>query len=536
MRRVALLIALFIALPNFNIAWNQKNSQPPIRILFEVHNEDVTGIYNPSDALTTPYEKWISRAKNLLWLLDYISSLPSEERPKLNIQFNGDVAEYYLYYKDNNTIASKVINKLKEMYEEGDITLGTHPHVIVRDGLLKWRVIPPEESGTNFSSEIDPLENPDALCDPNISLVVKALNDHTYMVDSLIKCITNKDATLINNNMVGAWPVRYDNQRLAYQGLLTDGNLTMLHGFIIETASRGEFFTDIFYQNPWAPWRPSDKGPLLEDLSYRGHVAIPIGAVLGSVGEHMYRWQDNTVAQKKKEFIQLYLERLYRQYHGLESRIWTFGWHEHPKNLFEEGEETYYLSLLRDELIDMITWLNENFIGKKDGMGNLVAKYSTINEVYNAFIEWEKEHPNTSSFQYNLSYADIDAYPYVLKGLARELANAHFVDFISLPINGLTIAEFEVAPSSLRGEKDAYWHVRGNGEIVALDSVNETGNEVELKTVYVMWSEKRVKINPAKIVGNAVLIDGVNGKEIGITSNMDEIVLEKALPIIAKPY
>ena len=537
----AIIIALLVIISginlnlDFSVSSATKNPQPPIRILIEIHNEDVTGIYNPRDALTTPYEKWYSRAKNLLWLLNFTSSFPKEKRPKLNIQFNGDVAEYYLFYKNNNTIAKKVLNKLKEMYINGDITLGTHPHVIVREGPLKWRVIPPEESGSDFNSGIDPLENPDALCDPNITLVVKALNDHTSMVDALIKYITGaKDVEKINNNMVGAWPVRFDNQRLAYLGLLTDGNITMIHGFPIETAARGEFFTDVFYQNPWSPWRPSDKGPLLEDLNYKGHVAIPIGAVLGSTGEHMYRWQDNKVPQKKKEFLQLYLERLYREYYGFDEKIWTFGWHEHPKNLFAEGEENFYLSLLRDELQDMINWLNENFIGKKDSLGCTIALYSNITEVYNEFLKWEKENPGKSSFEYNLSYPDIDSYPYLLKGLAKELANAHFVDFISVPIEGLKVAEFIVAPSAVRGEKEAYWHVLGNGEIVALDSTNEsTGREVKLSTVYVLWSEKRMKIDIEKIVGDAILINGVTGEEYNMEST--SIILEKAIPIIAKP-
>ncbi len=511
------------------------NPQPPIRILIEVHVEDVTGIYNPNDALTTPYEKWVSRGKNLLWLLNYVSSLPKEKRPKLNIQFNGDVAEYYLYYKDNHTLAIQVLDKLKKMYKEGDITLGTHPHVIVREGTLKWRVIPPEESGSDFNSGIDPLEDPDALCDPNITLVVKALNDHTSMVDNLIKFITGvEDVERINNNMVGAWPVRFDNQRLAYLGILTDGHLEMIHGFPIETAARGEFFTDVFYQNPWSPWRPSDKGPLLEDLSYKGHVAIPIGAVLGSTGNHMYRWQDNTVPQKKKEFIQLYLERLYREYHGFDEKVWTFGWHEHPKNLYAEGEETFYLSLLRDELQDMIAWLNENFIGKKDSLGYTVAVYSNVTEVYEEFLEWEKKHPGESSFEYTLSYPDLDAYPYLLKGLARELANAHFVDFVDVPIKDLNVAEFVVAPSSLRGEENAYWHVLGNGEIVALDSTNESSGEpVELKTVYVMWSEKKISFDPTEIVGVATLIDGVTGEEVEMEGDM--ITLDAASPVIVKP-
>ena len=86
----------------------------------------------------------------------------------------------------------------------------------------------------------------------------------------------------------------------------------------------------------------------------------------------------------------LYTEWLGRVRSGADDKIWTFGFVYHPN----------YTDRYLNDLSEFLDWLDRYFIGKTTAEGYTIARYATIGEIAQEFLDWETAHPGASSFSY----------------------------------------------------------------------------------------------------------------------------------------
>jgi hypothetical protein len=108
-------------------------------------------------------------------------------------------------------------------------------------------------------------------------------------------------------------------------------------------------------------------------------------------------------------------------------------------------------------------------------------------------LTWEAAHPGESAFAYERVEADLSAYPYDLVGLAEQLANAHFLSFLTPAESPVQVAELERCPHTLRGEPSGYWGYDPQRRLGCYDQPSSgghaQGNPVPTTTVYVAWRD-----------------------------------------------
>jgi len=513
--------------PTGNIVWEYPPSQtpaagePPIYIMFNVH----------FDPILDDYQRWKGRKDNLLWLKSFVESYSGVYQPRLNLQVQGDHAEFYL--DPNDPEAAEGRAALKALYEAGH-SFGTHMHNTVRG-----------EEPHSWSRVVGT---------PTAAQSVESWQDHITWVEQLYAELTgNADPAFLqqmNASAATIFPPGVEAQIQAFSGTFSDpvSGATVPHGFSIQTGGPNEAFYCFFDHDVQNPWRPGIRGPLDEDLS-TPFVRIPQMPPLGDLGYHgpSNCYEDNTLPARQRMFIQVLLERLYREYTGAEDKIWTFGWHEHLFDIYPEGSQStsaepqHTWNAFRDEVQQMVEWLNERFIGRTTANGHLIAKYATVTEVRDAFLAWEAQHPGTSSFEFIQYTSNWEDYPYLLKGLARELANAHYEAALLPPESNLQVYRFVRGPSSLRGETQGYWAWAEDGTLGCYDAASRDGkaegNPLPTTPVYVAWRDAPTPepIDLTIYVGDqAVAIDGVTGDTVASALELKSYALDYR-PVVLLP-
>jgi hypothetical protein len=496
-------IYLPLILKNYTLPTPTIAPQPPIRITFNVH----------FDPVMANFQSWRERKENLKWLRDFIADYPEGQRPRLNLQVQGDHAEFYLIPDNPESADGRAV--LQDLVDAGH-TLGTHIHKSVRgDDPSSWRELEVPEGGHICL-------NPDELVDPPTSDLVELMTDHITWVEGLFAQLGVTEPVSANQSAAVQLPRCYDNKDAAFAGTLSDGTNTVPHGFAIETGGRNECFNAYFDHDVFTPWRPGPEGPLDEDLLNDHTVMVPGLPDVGSAGQHFSMPYDSTVPAYQRRFIQLLLQRLYSQYTGADSQVWTFGWHIHLFSIYPDEAPVPDRMKLRGKVQALVDWLNERYIGRTDALGGVVAEYATIPEVADAFTAWEEAHPGQSSFEYNLTAPDMDAYPYDLLGLTIQLANAHYAEALTAPDDELQVIRFDRCPHSLRGETDGYWGYETGGTLGCYDQPaseegEAQGNPLPTTTVYVAWrdaaEEEEVDLVPY-VGSDAQVYDAVTGEEI----------------------
>jgi hypothetical protein len=192
-----------------------------------------------------------------------------------------------------------------------------------------------------------------------------------------------------------------------------EGQLMSQFGFTIAAGGRSEKATSYFGHIVWNPWRQAGNDEfgheLEEDLnaSFIGldHLA-QVGIRGGAHG------MDLSVPQLQRRFLMLYAEWLSRERTAADDKVWTFGFVYHPN----DGDN------FNAELVEFLTWLDANFVGKTSPHGNLIARYASVGDIAQQFYAWEAEHPGVSSFSYVLG----DPYPYTYEFLPQKLENADY--------------------------------------------------------------------------------------------------------------
>ncbi|MBS1251249.1 MAG: hypothetical protein MAG451_00280 [Anaerolineales bacterium] len=443
--------------------------EPPIDVTFNIHLDPVLG----------NYQKWRERKDNLLWLESFVDGYSGAYQPKLNLQVQGDHAEFYLAPTDPEAVEGR--GALADLYAAGH-SFGTHAHDTLRgESTNSWTKV----SGNPTAAE-----------------EVESWQDHIGYVEQLYADIAgNSDPEFLqqmNANAVMFLPKGSTETQLAFTGVYSDpvSGESVPHGFSVQTGGRNEHFYCLYDHDVQNPWRPGTHGALDEDLTNTAFVTVPQMPPLGNIGVHAHIpdcIQDNSVPSRQRMFVQELLERLYREYTGAPDKVWTFGWHEHLFDIYPTGTAGQGKKDFREDVAQMVDWLNERFIGDTTSNGNLVAQYATVTEVRDHFEAWEAGNPGVSSFSLNQYTADWDDYPYELAGLARELANAHY-DAALLPADStLQVYRFERCPSSLRDETQGYWAEEADSTFGCYDSPPEhgqpAGNPLATTTVYVAWRD-----------------------------------------------
>ncbi|MFQ5595504.1 MAG: PQQ-binding-like beta-propeller repeat protein, partial [Anaerolineae bacterium] len=483
--------------------------EPPIDVTFNIH----------LDPVMNSYTKWRERKDNLLWLKSFVEGYSGDYQPKLNIEAQGDHAEFYLNPTDPEAAEGR--EALADLYDAGH-SFGTHAHDTLRSEQPdSWTHI----QGTATAAE-----------------AVENWQDHIGYVEQLYAEITgNSDPEFLremNASAVMFLPKGSTETQLAFTGVYSDpvSGGAVPHGFSVQTGGRNEHFYCIFDHDVQNPWRPGTQGALDEDLTNTAFVTVPQMPPLGKIGVHAHIpdcIQDNSVPSRQRMFIQEFLERLYREYTDAPDRVWTFGWHEHLFDIYPTGAGGLGRQEFREEVEQMVEWLNERFIGQTTANGNLVAHYATVIDVRDEFEAWEQDNPGVSSFELEQYTDDWDNYPYDLEGLARELANAHYAAALLPPDSSLQIYRFERCPSSLRSEAQGYWADEGDGTFGCYDSPPEgsqaAGNPLDTATVYVAW---RDAANPeptdlTEYAGDwATAYDGVTGSFLAADDALNALPLD----------
>lgn len=422
---------------------------------------------------------------NLAWLADLLDEIERkrgpEYVPRLDIQIGGDHAAHYL--RDPAGLAL-----LRRLHAKGIHGFGTHFHDQLVDADGRWRLRIP-----------DTPENRRRVTETNIE-----------WVDRLV-------AEIIGSHDLAA--VRRINSTIT--GHLIDIELARERGFRIFTGGANESLNLFFDHDVYTPWRPDTTSPWPLDADPKGQwVIVPQAPVLGRIGEHsplpqgvdpelrrgMRRmvWQDLSLPAMRRKFIHLELEARMDT-----SRVWVFGWHEHTNNIHRDDGAAGDTRSLRDEVREFIKWMNEHAIGR-------TARWSNVGEVVARFEKWERVHLGKSSFEYDKRSRDREAYPYRLRGVARELMYAHHDKEIA-SILGVTVHEFT------RAGGRAWRYERGR--IVADGSTER---------VYLLSSDAERTIDFSRLqAGRVVVIDGLTGAEA--TTNAAALRVSKTPIVVRSP-
>ncbi|MGH9673277.1 MAG: hypothetical protein ACRD44_08850 [Bryobacteraceae bacterium] len=425
--------------------WNDRlcQSEPgsddsgAINVLFTIHFDPLQA---PGGQVSrTAYE---GQRDNLAWLADYFDEIERSSgaafAPKLTLEIAGDHAEYY----SEDPVGLALLQRLHARGHE----LAIHFHTNYKTGSHQWM---------DGQSQNTP------------EMRRRVTEDHIKEVDALV-------AKVIGNSDPAA--VRRANHTI--QGHFTDEAYALEQGFDIITTGQTEILNSFFDHDPWNPFRLRSVAPgasqLQEDLN-GPWIMVPSASVLGAIGRHTV-WVDVSPAAMRRKFLNLLLERRNRRLGGAtaDERVWAFGWHEHLANISANDGVYGNIANLRDEVIELVSWLNHNFIGQRDSKGALIARYATASEVASELKSWEEAHRGQSSFNYARRTTDWEAYPYQLRGLTSQLMNSHHES----EIPGFR-AEGVHAHKLLKTD-DQNWSFRG-GQIVSSSAT---------WPIYLMWSDE----------------------------------------------
>ncbi|HEC75746.1 MAG TPA: hypothetical protein ENI33_00605 [Thermoplasmatales archaeon] len=285
---------------------------------------------------------------------------------KLTVSSNGEFMEFVEDFGDQELIKS---------YLDAGFNWGTHIHPLWRRDRHDWV-----------------LETPDV----SEEIVRRIWQDNTNAVNSIIG----------SENNYGVAPYQ------CAQPLLV--KLMNEFGFTIETAltePAGILAYENFGHYPWNPFHPSpEAGKFLKEcLNQTQYILIP----------HYPQLEPNpgpsgprSLGTNQKYFIMEYIEWLHWQRNNLPAKVWVFGIATH--DCYNNPNRIY--------IETMLSWLDENFIGKKIPTGEVIAEYATATQIAEEFLQWEAEHPGMSSF----SWEEGQPYPYTYSDMPRLLKNAEY--------------------------------------------------------------------------------------------------------------
>jgi hypothetical protein len=338
----------------------------PIRIVFNIHDEPMTSI-----PIQNRYQAYLNRRAEDLWLCDTLAVLTG---CKLGLKSNGEFMEYL--HDEGDTV-------LVPHFLAGGHQIGTHVHSDIRLGPHNWLYV-----GGNCS----------------LDTAAMVWEDNIAMVQLMI---TPQQNTVMESQVPNPHPQKYQ--------FMVD------FGFPITGGGPTEPLQIYFGHIPWNPSRPSAENFLIENVNQLDFIQVPHSPQIGVADWHgpqnARAFFDCTLPAMKVEFLKIYMEWLRHDRLNDDNRIWSFGWgtHDHVNYLYRSVE------------LNLLQWLNDNFVGHTSPQGSLIAQYASFDDVAEAFWAWEAAHPGQSSF----SYTPGNPYPYSYHGLVNLLAYNHHQEEIN---------------------------------------------------------------------------------------------------------
>jgi hypothetical protein len=256
-------------------------------------------------------------------------------------------------------------------------------------------------------------------------------------------------------------------------------------GFTIAAGNRAEISIGYFGHSVWNPWRPApndDPGYELEEDQNTSFITLDHLAQIGA--DEVSHPVNLSVAQLQRRFLMLYTEWLGRVRSGAEDKIWTFGFVYHPN----------YTDRYLNDLSEFLDWLDRYFIGKTTPEGYTIARYATIGEIAQEFLDWEIAHPGASSF----SYVRGEPYPYTYAFIPTILEDSAYEEHVNL---GDAISCFRFSTGgqliyllwSDAGDKSVDLSQIINGQVSVIDF---TGQENVQEASRVQLTEKPLIVKP----------------------------------------
>lgn len=468
----------------------------PIYMNFVIHFDPLVKYLPDPGGTESTREAYERERDNLAWLADYLDEIERKQGldcvPRLTLEIGGDHAEFYAEDQEG-------LDLLRGLYNKGIHAFGVHFHKEYKVGEHLWSSVGEGRSGTEMEARVT--------------------LDHIREVDRLIGTIVGtsdqSEIRKVNRDITGQ---------------LLDRGLALQMGFDMRTGGQNEVMNLFFDHDVYNPWRPGEGWALSEDLEGKT-VLFPQAPVLGMIGEHyplprgvpeeytsgMERmiWQDNSVPGMKRKFLFALSEWSYRAETGAEPKVFTFSWLEHLNNIDGNDNARGDIRNMRDEVEEFVGWLNENYVGRSIA-GGPVARYASLYDIERSFLEWENLFPGSSSFSYTPTCIDWEVYPYMLKGLAGELAFSQFAGELDA-FKSMGVSAYRLFKTYGRN-----WGFDG-GEIVCSGDMEE---------IYVLMAGAPTIVDFSRVFpGEVTLVAGRDGATSQADSSSIEVSTE---PLVVK--
>ncbi|MFO0982885.1 MAG: hypothetical protein U1E76_14335 [Planctomycetota bacterium] len=444
-------------------------SQPPIRIVFDTHVDPMDGIPEANR-----HDAYLVSIDDANWELDLADSFGA----RISFLSVGEFMEYVV----EEGSAGPGAALLRRMYASGQ-QIGSHSHREWRRAAHDW---------------------PQFGADADIDAARVSWTDNIAWVDQAIMVAlgpTLPEPIEAINSVKGAHlPVSESD----YHALMRE--------FLLGRRQAGpeEDYYAWFGHHIWTVFRPSSTNAMGEDLA-GPFVVVPQSPTPGRAGVHHGIYQDMTEPNAKRMFLQAYLSWRASDRHGRMEKIWAIGWGGHPADFTPGGVE-------RTTLVNVMSFLQDQFIGKHEPTGSTVAVWASTRETAQAYLDWEARHPGVSSFSFDSLAVDWGEYPY-LRAAAEELEASAYQGEIDL---GPDLKAHRLQREAL--DQVVLWRPVGSSTVDASGWVSAPVRIVDLETGRLLGTDPTavsVGESPIIVTEDAPRLDWSGEARIGHTLFID---------------
>jgi len=367
-RRISLtprIVILVLAISAVGTPSALQAAQSPIYLTFDMHVDPVANGF-PIVGKRSVYQE---RTENMSWVLDQTADF--------DIPISFLSSGWYMEMLVDDGPCGDGAEILRQLYATGG-QIGSHSHSEYQAGKFDW----PSFNGT-----------------PNLIESRKSWADNIKWVNRGIETAFWGDPPLPVseiNNIKGAHLPKTEAE---YHTLMEE------FGIGVREPGPEEDYYAYYGHHIWNPYRPAADNAMAEDLS-APFVQVVSGPVIGKAGVHHGIMQDMTAEAVKRQFLQLYINWRHDDRTNAPEKVWTWGWGSHAHD-FSPGSDS------RADLMDVVSWLEDNFSDRVEPNGSQVMQYATHMQTAEAYEIWETAHPGESSFSFDSLAIDWDEYPYL---------------------------------------------------------------------------------------------------------------------------
>lgn len=324
--------------------------EPPINIVFVLHEEELNTLSN-----------YQTRLNALLWLdsLAQTSQYPF----KMSYLMSGDMAEYVIFAGDQ-----WVFQQIMDHGHE----IGTHCHAQVHIAPLTWQYYAcTQRYGI-------PIYNPDS--------TERIWHDNNYWVNQITP----------NNTSMCVMPFLCSDE----------GQLMQEFGYTSDPGNRSEKalnYTNVLMHHPMNPASDDRVGHEVEEDLSNNFVYIDHYAQIGNENAHGYNCTVPYMEAALDSCYQDWLAAETLNADSMDNKVWTFGFLTHTWMF-----DAYY----QEQVATFIQYILDHYVGHYTPRGNLIARFSTCQQVVAEYNTWKASHPGWSSYSY--------VYPFPTAPLVNE--------------------------------------------------------------------------------------------------------------------